>query len=119
MRTPTGKECRFYYADFHRGRNTQECRLVKSNPDSMLWRPADCKKCPVPDILNANASPNLDLKLTIKPRILGLGREPVIEASCLKHRIPIENPYVGCPECNAERSGLDVFRRALGQDDDD
>ena len=119
MRTPAGKECRYYYADFHRGRNIQECRLVQANPDSMRWRPNDCKNCPVPDILNANASPNLELKLTIKSRLLGLGRELEIEAFCRKHHIQVENPYIGCPECNAERSSLDVFRRALGQDDDD
>lgn len=119
MRTPAGKECRYYYEDFHRGRNIQECRLVQANPESMRWRPKDCAQCPIPDILNANASPNLELKLTITPRLLGLGRDLKVQASCRKHRIPVENPYVGCPECNAERASLDVFRRALGNEDDD
>lgn len=119
MRTPAGKECRYYYEDFHRGRSAQECRLVQGNPDSLAWKPVDCSRCPVPAILYANASPNLELKLTIKPRLLGLGRESVVEAWCVRHRIPLADPYVGCPECNAERPSLDVFRRALGPDDHD
>ena len=118
MRTPAGKDCRYYYADFHRGRDVQECRLVKQNPDSLAWRPGDCMLCNVPDILNANASPDLELHLMIKSRMLGMRRDLIVQASCVRHRVPIENPYVGCPQCNAERSGLDVFWKALEQDDD-
>ncbi|HEX2622600.1 MAG TPA: hypothetical protein VHL11_20715, partial [Phototrophicaceae bacterium] len=117
--TPAGKECRYYYEDFHRGRNHQECRLVRDNPDSLRWRPSDCLKCPIPDILNANSSKDMELSLTIKARFLGYLRYHEVTAFCLKHRIPIEDAYVGCPKCNAERPGLDVFRRALGQPEDD
>jgi hypothetical protein len=119
MRTPAGKECRHYYQDFHRGRAVQECRLAGQNPSSMNWRPHDCSSCPVPDILNANASPDLELKLTIKPRLLGLGRQLEVKASCIKHHIEIADAFVGCEQCNAERPGLDVFWQALGQSDDD
>ena len=117
MRTPAGKECPQYHEDFHRGRNVQECRLVNQNPNSLHWKPSDCKLCHVPEILNANASPNLELSLTIKPKFLGLGREIEIKASCSKHRIPIDDPYVGCPKCNAERPGLNLFWEALNEDD--
>lgn len=119
MRTPAGKECRHYYQDFHRGRALQECRLVQQNAASMHWRTQDCSACPVPDMLNANASPDLELKLTIKPRLLGLGRLLEVKASCLKHRVEIADAFVGCDQCNAERPGLDVFWQALGQSDDD
>jgi hypothetical protein len=119
MRTPAGKECRHYYEDFHRGRDVQECRLVESNPDSARWVPHDCAKCPIPDILNANASPNLELKLTIKHRLLGLKRELEVTATCLKHNVPIADAFVGCPQCNAERPGLDIFWQALEQGDDE
>lgn len=119
MRTPAGKECPHFYADFHRGRNVQECRLIQQNPESMHWRVSDCQQCPVPDILNANASPYLELKLTVKPRLLGLGRRIEVEASCVKHHISIEDAYVGCPKCNAERPGLDIFWQALEKDGDD
>ncbi|MBL8163333.1 MAG: hypothetical protein JNJ61_15205 [Anaerolineae bacterium] len=118
MRTPAGKECAHYYEDFHRGRNVQECRLARDNPASMQWRPVDCSQCTVPDIRNANASPHLELKLTIKPRLLGLGRRIEVTASCIKHRVDIEDAFTGCSQCNAERPGLDVFWKALETDDD-
>ncbi|MBA3874051.1 MAG: hypothetical protein ABI970_00795 [Chloroflexota bacterium] len=117
MRTPAGKECPHYHEDFHRGRNIQECRLANQNPESIRWKPTDCKMCQVPEILNANASQYLELKLTIKPKLLGLGRQIEIKASCVKHRIDIEDPYVGCPKCNAERPGLNLFWEALKEDD--
>lgn len=119
MRTPAGKECKHYYEDFNRGRNVQECRLVKGNTDSLPWRPEDCSKCPVPDILKANASPDMELTLTIKPRFMGFGRKLEVRAWCIKHQIPIEDPYVGCPLDAKERTGLDIFRQALEQSDDD
>lgn len=119
MRTPAGKECRFYYQDFHRGRELQECRLAKANPDSMAWVPGDCSRCPIPDILNANASKNLELKLAIKPKLLGLRREMRVTAMCLKHDVAIEDPFVGCPQCSAERPSLNVFWQALEHSDDD
>ncbi|MBZ0291144.1 MAG: hypothetical protein K8L99_01130 [Anaerolineae bacterium] len=119
MRTPAGKECRHYYEDYYRGRDIQECRLVRGNPDSLPWKPSDCSRCPVPDILAANASPDLELTLTIKPRLLGLGRTYDVKAYCMRHHIPVEDPHTGCPQCNAERPGLDIFRQALEQSDDD
>ncbi len=119
MRTPAGKECRHYYEDFHRGREVQECRLARLNPDSVRWQPGDCAKCIVPDILNANASRDLELNLTIRTSLLGMKRDLQVTAFCLKHRMPIEDPFVGCPKCNEERPGLDIFRQALEQDDDD
>jgi hypothetical protein len=119
MRTPAGKECRYYYEDYYRGTEVQECRLVKDNPESARWHPSDCAKCPVPAILNANASKDMELKLTIRPKLLGFVRQFDVSARCIRHRIPIEDPYVGCPKCNEERPGLDIFRQALGQSDDD
>jgi hypothetical protein len=119
MRTPAGKECRHYYEDFHRGRNAQECRLIQGNPDSLRWRPSDCNQCPVPDILNANASPDMELKLTVDKRLMGLGRKLTVEAYCTRHQRKIEDPYVGCELDNTERKeALDLFRNALEGDDD-
>ena len=28
MRTPAGKECRYFYGNYHRGRGIEECRLL-------------------------------------------------------------------------------------------
>lgn len=117
MRTPAGKECRYYYEDFHRGRNIQECRLVKENPESERWHPNDCERCPVPDILMANADPNMELKLTIKRGFLGLTRKMDVEARDTRTGEIIEDPYVG--NIHAEDNpGLEIFRQALEDDDD-
>jgi hypothetical protein len=117
MKTPAGKECPYYYADFHRGRNIQECRLVAHNPESAPWRPGDCNRCTVPDILLANASDTLRLRLTIRPGVLGIGRYNQVEAFCEKHNVKIADPFVGCPQCNAERPGFDAFLDALENSD--
>ncbi|HML24746.1 MAG TPA: hypothetical protein PKD09_24035 [Aggregatilinea sp.] len=114
MRTPAGKECPYYYANYHRGRETEECRLVAENPDSAPWQPRDCARCPVPDILLANASPNLRLKLTIRPKLMGFKRQMDVRAWCEKHDIVIEDPYTGCPLCAEENPGLKLFKDALG-----
>lgn len=113
MITPAGKECPHYYEDFNRGRETQECRLVKENPQSLPWRPKDCARCPVPEILRANASPDMKLTLTIRPALLGLVRQLKVEAWSIKYNEPIENPYVGHPRDIDENPALKLFRDAL------
>lgn len=119
MITPAGKECPHYYEDFNRGRSVQECRLAKENPASMPWRPKDCARCPVPEIVLANASPDMKLTLTIRPALLGFVRQMKVEARCLRHNTPIENPYVGCPLDTEENPALKLFRDALDEDPDD
>jgi hypothetical protein len=106
MRTPAGTDCEHYYEDFNRGRAIQVCRLVQANPESLAWEPRDCSNCPVPAILRANGSPYLELTLTIKRGLLGLGRKHEVAATCNRHLIPVQEPMVGCPQCNAERPGL-------------
>lgn len=113
MKTPAGKECPEYHADFHRGRRVQECRLIKRNPRSAPWHPGDCSRCQVPDILRANASEFLRLTLQVKPGFLGIGRALTVTAFCEKHKLEIEDPYVGCAACNAERPGVSLFLDAL------
>lgn len=118
MITPAGKECPHYYEDFNRGRDIQECRLVKGNTESMHWRPKDCARCPVPDIVRANASPQMRLSLTIRPVLFGFVRRMDVDAWCERHDIPIEDPYVGCPLDAQENPALKLFRDALGDADD-
>lgn len=118
MITPAGKECPHYYEDFNRGRETQECRLANANTASLRWRPKDCARCPVPEIVRANASRDMQLTLTIRNALLGLVRQIKVEAYCLRHDIPIENPYVGCPLDSEENAALKLFRDALDDADD-
>jgi hypothetical protein len=116
MRTPAGEDCRHYYEDFHRGRNVQECRVDKSD-NSAAWGPGDCARCAVPAILRANASIELGLEIDIRRGFLGFGQKVKVQAICHKHHISIPDPYVGCPQCHAERPGLDLFAQALENED--
>jgi hypothetical protein len=117
MQTPAGKECKHYYQDFHRGRNIQECRLAKQNPESERWQPNDCNRCPVPDILLANADPDMELTLTIKRGFMGFGRRLEVTAHNRNDGSVIEDPYVG--QVDENNPGLDIFRQALDDMDDD
>ena len=98
MRTPAGQECPHYYADFHRGRNHQECRLV--DPTGPRWQPADCGRCAVPRILLANACPHLRLEATIRPGLLGLGRRVALRATCQRSGVDVREPEIGCGHCH-------------------
>jgi hypothetical protein len=109
--TPAGKECRYFYADYHRGREHRECRLLAQNPRSAPWRAELCKSCPVPGILRANACPNLVLEGTVESRFLGLGRRVRVGAICSKYLVEVEQPYVGCGHCHEERSGAALIDR--------
>jgi hypothetical protein len=99
MKTPYGKECRFFYADYYRGRETEECRLLERNPESEPWFVALCQTCPVPDILAVNQNPNLRLRATVARGFLGLTKKVQVEALCVKHGVEVKDPKVGCEQC--------------------
>lgn len=107
MRTPAGAECRYYYEDFNRGRQTQECRLVQRGRDALPWTPDLCGRCQVPAILRANGSPDLRLTLRVRKRF-GLFKQLELEARCSRHDLPIEAPMQGCERClEAARDALE------------
>jgi hypothetical protein len=108
MVTPAGDECRFYYQDYHRGRSTQECRLIGRNPDSEPWQPSLCATCPVPGILRANASPHLALEGQVARRFF-FSRRVKVYAVCSKHLIELADPHLGCPQCRAATPGADII----------
>lgn len=111
--TPAGSECRYYYEDYFRGRERQECRLLDQNPRSEKWQPALCKGCPVPGILRANACPHMVLEGRVAKRFLGLGRYVAVSAVCSEHLVEVQEAHVGCGHCHEERS----VARILGADD--
>ncbi len=98
MRTPYGKECRYYYADYFRGNSTEECRLIQANPASDPWKPALCQSCPVPDILLANVCPNLALHARVGKSFLK--QKVQIEAACRRYRVEVDKPKIGCGHCH-------------------
>jgi hypothetical protein len=97
MRTPFGKECTFYYEDFGRGHQLQECRLL--GPGSG-WKSPLCKDCPVPGIQMANACPDMTLRGGISTGLFGLGRRVKVSVYCRRSNRSDFDPHIGCPECH-------------------
>ena len=102
MKTPAGFECKFFYGDYYRGRNRQECRLIAQNRNSEPWTPGLCRDCAVPRIITANACPHLVLEARVVKTALGLGRKVGVRASCLKTLQDVAKPAVGCGHCHEE-----------------
>ena len=101
MRLPASPTCPYYYADFQRGRRTQECRLVQRTLGGDRWAPDLCTRCRVPVIRQANACPNLALQVRIRHGALGLGRGMRVTASCTKSGGPVAEPEIGCGLCHS------------------
>ena len=100
MRTPDGKECKYYYADYYRGKSTEECRLLLANPASAGWKPALCQNCPVPSILIANRCPNLHVSARVGSSALGLLQRVQVHADCREYGVEVAQPKVGCGKCH-------------------
>ena len=100
MRTPAGSDCPFYYADFHRGRQVQECRLVARTPGGGRWAADLCGRCRVPAIQRANACTHLVLQAHVRQGLLGLGRGIDIRATCTRSGGTVTTPEVGCGLCH-------------------
>src|SRR6476659_3726063 len=93
MRTPAGNECPYFYGDYYRGRNVEECRLLKSAGER--WTRDLCKTCPVPGIARANACEFLKLSPTVVRPIEALFQRRVkVSAYCAKTK-----RNVACVDC--------------------
>lgn len=100
MQTPYGKECKFFYGDYFRGRNHEECRLLEPSVSATQWTSKLCKTCPVPGIIRANSCENMVLHGSIRPGLLGLGKSMKITAFCTKSQKSVSEPHVGCGQCH-------------------
>jgi hypothetical protein len=98
MRTPYGKECTYYYEDFRRGRELQECRLLGKHAG---WEPPLCKDCPVPGILLANACPEMSLRGEVASGLLGLRHRVEVSTFCRKSGEAGFDPHTGCSQCHS------------------
>lgn len=98
MQTPAGKECKFFYGDYYRGRSHEECRLLKDS--DLEWQPRLCEKCPVPEIGMANSCENM----VFKPRIFKLffftKAQVEISTYCSKTNQGVTEPHTGCGHCH-------------------
>lgn len=100
MRTPAGKECKYFYGDYYRGRNHEECRLPDTGAGLTQWTADLCKTCPVPDILAANSCPHLVMEGEIFRQYILFGRRVRVNAFCKKVNLPVSEPHIGCGECH-------------------
>lgn len=99
MRTPAGKECKYFYGDYYRGRNIEECRLLQASGER--WTPDLCKTCLVPGIQLANACEYLQLRgKVIRPLTAVFQRRVQVSAFCEKTKRHVSEPHVGCGECH-------------------
>lgn len=99
MRTPAGKECKFFYGNYFRGRKTEECRLLRDSGEE--WRAALCTTCPVPEVLRANACEYLRFRAkVVRPLGAGLQRRVQLSAHCEKVDRNVPEPQIGCGECH-------------------
>jgi hypothetical protein len=102
MRTPAGTECPFYYADFHRGREKQACRLIERTPGGGQWTPDLCSRCSIPRIVLANACPNMVLEARAKSGIFGIGKGVEVSAHCTRSLQDVAEPEIGCGQCHLD-----------------
>jgi hypothetical protein len=107
MRTPSGKECSFFYGDYYRGRNAEECRLLKAA--GQHWSAELCGTCPVPAIQQANACEFVRLRGSVERPVGALFQRRVqVTAFCEKVRRPVAEPEIGCGECHPLPPGFFV-----------
>lgn len=109
MITPAGSECPYYYEDFHRGRERQECRLIERTPGGGTWEPSLCGSCPVPRIVMANACPHMLLEGRVKSGFLGLGKHVEVTATCTQSLETVEEPHIGCGRCHLDLPAFDTL----------
>ena len=99
MRTPAGKECKYFYGNYFRGRNVEECRLLKAS--GLEWAASLCSTCPVPAILQANACEFLQLHPAVtRPLDAFFQRRVQVTAYCEKTNRSVAEPQIGCGECH-------------------
>ncbi len=97
MQTPAGKECRHFFGDYFRGRNVERCRLLESA--NLVWTPDLCEKCPVPDILQANACEHQTLTPKVEKPLFFMRPEVHVSAYCDQCKCVVEEPAIGCGQC--------------------
>jgi hypothetical protein len=100
MRTPAGTECKYFFGDYHRGKNREECRLLYSTTPPLPWQPRLCESCPVPDILRANSCEHIQLKPSLKRPFPFLSQIVQVKAYCSKTNLDVKVPQIGCGECH-------------------
>ena len=99
MKTPAGRECPYFYGDYYRGRNVEECRLLKAQGET--WTRDLCSTCPVPAIALANSCQHMKLQAkVVRPISAIFQRRVQVSAYCEKTERDVAEPQIGCGECH-------------------
>lgn len=100
MRTPAGKECRYFFGDYFRGRTHEECRLLGDASPPLAWKPVLCQTCPVPNIIQANACENMMLEPRLTRPFPFIRQQVEVSTFCRKTNRKGFDPHIGCGECH-------------------
>jgi len=100
MRNPAGKECRYFYGNYFRGRSQEECRLLSAANPPITWRPALCTTCPVPGILLSNACESMVLEPRLVRPLMIRKQQVAVKTYCTKSERSGFDPHIGCGECH-------------------
>ena len=100
MQTPFGKECKYFYGDYYRGRSREECRLLDAASPPITWSSDLCADCPVPDIQLANECEHMVLLPRLERPFPFLKRQVRVGTYCDKTRRRNFDPHIGCGECH-------------------
>jgi hypothetical protein len=104
MKTPAGSECKYFYGDYYRGRNHEECRLLGAE-----WTPKLCATCPVPGIDRANACEYMQLRAQVaRPLGAAFQRRVQVSTFCVKTERSGFDPHIGCGECHPVPPVFDI-----------
>ena len=95
-------DCPYFFADYHRGREVEKCRLIERNRENRRpWRRALCDSCPAPGILRETTCQHLALEASVT-RKLGLFDRVSVYAVCTEHIVELSDPK-RCPQCEAAK----------------
>ncbi len=98
---PEPVDCKYFYGDYFRGRDHEECRLLEASPDNRRsWQRKLCDTCPVPEIVRATSSRGLALEAAVTRKFLR-ERVEITFAVCTEHMLELDDP-AHCPACEAE-----------------
>ncbi len=96
MKTPAGSECKYFYGDYYRGRNLEECRLL-----GPAWTRGLCATCPIPSVARANACETMRLRAEVVRPLSALFQKRVkVTAFCEKTGRSGFDPHIGCGDCH-------------------
>jgi hypothetical protein len=99
MKTPFGTECEYFYGDYLRGRNREECRLLEAA--GIVWDSSLCRGCPVPGIRRANACEFIRLRpRVVRSLLAGFRKQVQVSAYCEKSEGIVSEPQIGCKLCH-------------------